>query len=44
VDTAADALAAAVQAPRTRFATRARELAAVLGDRLQAEAALGATS
>ena len=54
VDTAADALAVARRAPRTRFAARTRELAAVLGDRPQAEtasaeadlaeAALGATA
>jgi glycosyltransferase A (GT-A) superfamily protein (DUF2064 family) len=40
VDTAADALAVARQAPRTRFAARTRELAAVLGEAPLAEAAL----
>jgi glycosyltransferase A (GT-A) superfamily protein (DUF2064 family) len=49
VDTAADALAVARRAPRTRFAARTRELAAVLGDApvgdaTLAEAALGATA
>jgi glycosyltransferase A (GT-A) superfamily protein (DUF2064 family) len=41
VDTAADAVAVARLAPRSRFAARARELAAVLS---QAERALGATA
>jgi hypothetical protein len=40
VDTAADALAAARQAPWTRFAARARRLAAVLGDAPLADAPL----
>jgi uncharacterized protein len=38
VDTAADALAAARRAPRTGFAARTRELAAVLGDGHPADA------
>jgi hypothetical protein len=40
VDTAADALAAARQAPWTHFAARARGLADVLGDRPLATAPL----
>jgi uncharacterized protein len=41
VDTAADAVAVARQAPRSRFAARARELAAVLS---QADSVLGETA
>jgi glycosyltransferase A (GT-A) superfamily protein (DUF2064 family) len=41
VDTATDAVAVALQAPRSRFAARARELATVLG---QAGTALGETA
>jgi hypothetical protein len=41
VDTAADAVAVACQAPRSRFAARARELAPVLS---QADGVLGKTA
>ncbi|HEY1818879.1 MAG TPA: DUF2064 domain-containing protein [Trebonia sp.] len=41
VDTAADAMAVACQAPRSRFAARARELAGVLS---QADGVLGETA
>ncbi|MGE5135739.1 MAG: TIGR04282 family arsenosugar biosynthesis glycosyltransferase [Gemmatimonadota bacterium] len=49
VDTAADAVAVACEAPRSRFAARARALAAVLspagrGESLFAESALGETA
>ncbi len=49
VDTAADALAVAGQAPRSRFAARARQLAAVLrpaaaGEGITVQDALGATA
>lgn len=49
VDTAADAVAVACEAPRSRFAARARMLAAVLspagrGERAFAESALGETA
>jgi glycosyltransferase A (GT-A) superfamily protein (DUF2064 family) len=41
VDTAADAVAVAVQAPESRFAARARELAAVLSPADRAEGRIG---
>jgi hypothetical protein len=44
VDTAADALAVARQAPQTRFAARAGELAVVLGQVRTGEDALGASA
>jgi glycosyltransferase A (GT-A) superfamily protein (DUF2064 family) len=44
VDTAADALAVARQAPGSRFAARTRELAAVLGAGVPARVVLGATA